>query len=519
MYKLVAVGGKLRGDEFPLEEGENFIGRDDSNEIVLAVKGISKKHLSITVTGDVAYVEDLGSANGTFINGKLVKRATVKNGDQLALPNLILQIVFVAEKKVLVKRKVVSDEDEEEDFFSGGEPPGSIPGKIIWMFQYKLMPIVHGINEEYEWKILFGILLSIFCVTTIALTIFPVLQDNKNILLYETSRRGAHYADEIARINRRALEQRQLDKLDTKFLEVEEGVKEYRLFDLEGRIVRPMEKLNDYIDDYFSVYVRDWAERTRDQPNVVYKKLLDNNEIGIGKKIMAFNAKLGELEPVGIISIKFSPKSLKISATKNSKAYFEALSTTIIVAVIFFGIIYYLTLKPLKEISFQTDMALRGRRKNVKTRYKFEELKIIQDSINTLLQRIRELSNEEKDDFAEEESDEIYVSQLGEFLRGSGVPSIVLDSQKNLAFINSEAEDITGIRESASQGMNIMDVSRERGFSGTVLELCDSSANSNGTHQEGTYELSGHDYVINVVSLIGKDSHAKAYYLTFVMES
>ena len=85
MFKLVVIAGKLRGKEFELNEGENVIGRDSECEIHLPIPGISKNHFSFTVTGDHAYVKDLGSSNGTFVNGKMVKNATVKNGDKIAM--------------------------------------------------------------------------------------------------------------------------------------------------------------------------------------------------------------------------------------------------------------------------------------------------------------------------------------------------------------------------------------------------------------------------------------------------
>ena len=61
--------------------------------------------MSITVNGQTAFVEDLGSSNGTFVNGKLIKKKTVKNGDKVALPNVIFQLVYVKEKKKIVKKE------------------------------------------------------------------------------------------------------------------------------------------------------------------------------------------------------------------------------------------------------------------------------------------------------------------------------------------------------------------------------------------------------------------------------
>lgn len=521
MYKLVVIGGKLRGQEFVLEDGENIIGKSDECDIILSVDGVSKRHMSITVTDDVAYVVDLNSSNGTFLNGKIVKRATAKNGDKITLPHLIFQVVYVEEKKVIVK-KVVSDDDDEEDedsFFEGGTPPNNLPGKIVHTFKYKVMKIIHGINEEYEWRVLFGIILTVFIFTSVILVISPVLQSTKQILLYETAKRGAHYAEEIGRMNSRALEAKNLDQVNTEFLNTEDGVQSYQLFDLEGRIVRPLEKLNDYISEPFAVQVREWALKTRDDGgNKVYKTILGGDEIGIGKKIMAYNAKIGIFEPVGIIAIRFSPKSLAVEATKSQKAYLESIVTALLVAIIFYGVVYFMTIRPLEEMKFQIEDALRGKRRNLQSRYLMEELDGLRDSINSVLQRNRELANEETDEFGEAESDEKYVGILKEFMAGSGVPTMVLNSEKNLKYINIEAEDLTGIRESAASDMSLLDVSREKGFAATLIELCDNSANNSGYLQDGQYELQGMDYRINVTALLGNDNFAKAFYITFVKE-
>lgn len=520
MYKLVVIGGKLRGKEYHLEEGENVLGRDADCNVHFPVQGVSKKHMSITVTGDVAYIKDLGSSNGTFLNGKIVKRGTVKNGDKIALPDSILQIVHVKEKKKVVKKKAAKSVDQEEEFYSGGAAPDNLPGKIKHTFKYKIMTVLHGINEEYEWRVMLGILLTIFSVLAITLTIFPVLQDSKSILLYETAKRGAFYADVISRTNSRALEQKQLDSVDASFLENEDGVKSYELFDMEGRIVRPMALLNKYIADSFSVEAFDWAKKTKDDGGgSVLRKLLSDGEIGIGKKIMAYDTRAGRLTAVGVIAIRFQPKSLAVEATKSSKAYLESLTTTGLVAIFFFAFVYYLTVRPLEEMRFQIEEALRGKRKSLESSYLMEEVSGLRNTINSLLQRIRELNKEDDGEFEEMEDDEQYVTALGEFMRGAGVPSMVLDSQKNVARINVDAEDLTGIRESTAQGMNILDVSREKGFAATLIELCDNSANNSGTNQSGEYELTGVQYSIHVVSMLGKDGFAKAFYVTFLKDS
>lgn len=521
MYKLVVVGGKLRGQEYLLKSGDNALGRESSCDIHFPVEGVSKKHLTITVTGDVLYIQDMGSSNGTFLNGKMIKRSTINSGDKIGLPSAILQLVYVKEKKIVIKKKISNQQEREEsidDLLSGGKPPENLVGKIFWLFKYKVMPAVHGINQEYEWKVLLAIFTALFALATITLTIFPVLEDSKEVLINEIANRGAHYAEEIGRMNASALEQKNLERIDTTFLDSEEGVVSYELFDLEGRIVRPISRLNEYTNDPFSVQTREWATKNKDS-KTVKKQLLENSQIGIGKKILAYNSRTGNQEPVGIIAIRFAPRTLAVEATKSSKLYFESLMTSFLVAILYFGIIYYLTLRPIEEIRYQTEEALRGRRRTIDSKLLFEELNPVRNAINTGLQRIRELQRDESDvDPNDIESDDSYVNTLTEFMLGAQGPVIVLNSSKNLVKLNTQAEDVCGIRQSMSEGMNILDITKERGFAATLIELCDNCANNSGTSQQGHYELQGKQYGIFVTSLMGKDNFAKGFYISFVQD-
>ena len=518
MYKLVVIGGTLRGQEFPLEKGTFVIGRDPSCDIQMPIEGISKQHASITVSDDSCYIKDLDSASGIFINGEFVRNKTLQDKDRIALPDVIIQVVYVKEKKKIIKRKIEVDDDEEK-FYKGGEPPQHLPGKILHFFKYKAMSFFYGMNFEWESRILFAILLTIFSVISITLIIYPLLESSNKLLLIETAKRGANYANEISRLNAGALSAKMFSALDTNFLEIEREVKSYELFDFQGRILRPLKKINEYIQDPFSNEAKVWAERTIDNSEkTIYKKLLREGRIGIAHKILAFDPLVQKTVPVGIIAIIFEPETLKTQAIENSKAYLESLVTVALIGIFFYGIVYFLSLRPVDEMQFQIEEALRGKRKNLESDYLMSEIAPLRSSVNNLIQRVRELSSDVVDE-EELEEDTSYVNSLKEFMLGSGVPTMILDSEKNIQAINTEAEDITGIRESSSEGMNLLDVSREKGFSATVLELCENSASNAGSHQQSDYELSGINFSINISSLMGKDSFAKAFYITFLRES
>jgi len=68
-YQLVIRSGAGAGKVFPLEKTEIHVGRDVTNDLVISEEKISRRHARLYTEGDQYVVEDLGSTNGTFING------------------------------------------------------------------------------------------------------------------------------------------------------------------------------------------------------------------------------------------------------------------------------------------------------------------------------------------------------------------------------------------------------------------------------------------------------------------
>ncbi|WP_375771861.1 DUF4388 domain-containing protein [Archangium gephyra] len=95
-YALKFISGKYQGGEFPLKADKQIvIGRSSELDMVLVEDMVSRKHARIMVNGTGAIsIEDLGSTNGTFVNGEKVKQATLKEGDRILIGTSILKLIL-----------------------------------------------------------------------------------------------------------------------------------------------------------------------------------------------------------------------------------------------------------------------------------------------------------------------------------------------------------------------------------------------------------------------------------------
>jgi len=93
-YALKFISGKYQGGEYPLKvDGQVIIGRSSDLDMVLVEDMVSRKHAKITLSGSKILIEDLGSTNGTFVNGEKVKQARLKEGDRILIGTSILKLI------------------------------------------------------------------------------------------------------------------------------------------------------------------------------------------------------------------------------------------------------------------------------------------------------------------------------------------------------------------------------------------------------------------------------------------
>ncbi|GMV92858.1 MAG: hypothetical protein AMXMBFR82_26360 [Candidatus Hydrogenedentota bacterium] len=92
MYELVARAGMTRGVTWSVGETPLVIGRDPDCGIRITDATVSRRHCKITLRKDAVWIEDLGSANTTLVNGRPARSRKLDTGDEIAVGSVRLML-------------------------------------------------------------------------------------------------------------------------------------------------------------------------------------------------------------------------------------------------------------------------------------------------------------------------------------------------------------------------------------------------------------------------------------------
>jgi hypothetical protein len=113
--RLVERSDGRGGRSYPLNPGVTTIGRDEENDVVVASDHVSRRHAEVRWDGGGFILLDLGSKNGTLLNGRRVAvPEPLRGGDEITLPTAPA-VTFV-----------VAVTEETVTFASGAEPPEGV---------------------------------------------------------------------------------------------------------------------------------------------------------------------------------------------------------------------------------------------------------------------------------------------------------------------------------------------------------------------------------------------------------
>lgn len=91
---VVVLSGFYEGLEVHLDRERLVIGRGRKADLALAEATISRAHAAIGFEGEAFYIEDLGSTNGTLVNGARVSKQPLKGDDEIQMGKLHIGVTL-----------------------------------------------------------------------------------------------------------------------------------------------------------------------------------------------------------------------------------------------------------------------------------------------------------------------------------------------------------------------------------------------------------------------------------------
>jgi hypothetical protein len=99
---LHIIGGNDRGKQFELNKPEMRVGRGTDQDVILADIAVSRRHVTVLMDGQRFRLKDLGSGNGSLVNGQRVDTVLLNDGDQIEIGNTLMRFDHAASRPIAV---------------------------------------------------------------------------------------------------------------------------------------------------------------------------------------------------------------------------------------------------------------------------------------------------------------------------------------------------------------------------------------------------------------------------------
>ncbi len=544
MYKLTVVAGPNRGSTFAVQDGETTIGRQTGNTIILPSTKVSKRHCALVVDNGEIQVKDLGSSNGTFVNGVLARNRKIRAGDRISVGEFVFELSNPASRGT--RPAIPSNMGNVVQFpgTSGGlmvagatgghvlagmgaaqtvnpdQPPKNLKDRAIWILDRQVMPIFYGLNLKTEWKILAISMFGVLTVFNLLISVYPLLQANRNTVVKETGRRAQYMARQIVERNARFFANHEEIKADVGIADRAEGARLAVLIDMENRVVAPAAKLNQYltagVEGALAIKAREAFRKGTREIGIVTEA--DENTVVAIEPLKVVSQQFGRNVTVAMAVVSLDTSISAPDSGDIGMIYSETFIYTAILAAVILLILYKVTLKPFQVLNDDIDKVLKGELRQVTHEFKFEELSPLWDVINSALQRIHRPGGGTGmismsgggaggvDDFAGP------MRAMAGFAKFA---MVLIDQDRHVLFMNPAFEEISGIRGDAAVGQEIGVVARDQALGPFSNDLFDRSQ-SGGEAVAEDFEFSGVTHKVHVAAFGPPGGPAKGFYLIAV---
>jgi len=547
MLKLTVVAGANRGTTYMLRNGENSIGRQPGNAIVLSGNQVSKIHCILIVDESGAFLKDQGSSNGTYVNGVLARERRLGPGDRISIGNFIIELSIPIQRSAEDAPALgggiapviefpgqsplqLNFDQASAESFSSVSPsvtsqsavPIGLKERVLLVMDRFMMPFFYGLISKSEWNAVFVSLLAVFSVLTVIVSVSPLLDSNRESVLKETSKRASFIARQIAESNAPLLANRAETKTEIGLAEKAESVQLAILTEMDGRVIAPVSKAGQYLLGGAEARISQMLiQRYRaGKLKTGWSGPIDETTVMAIWPVEIYQASTASNVIVAMAIVSIDMSSSLMSGGEIGMIYSKSLILSGILFALMGFIFYRMTLRPFHQLSEDMDKVLKGDLSQVTHEYKFEEMDSLWDMIHVAVQRIpKNIGSSNALDGEGAPSLEDYLEPLKSLGAAASMGLVIFDSDRRIAYMNEIFEEMSGIRASDSIGQEISEVARDQSIGQIFSDLFDRVSTGGMGALEDVELTAGILFKLHV-SAFGKSGEAaKCYAVTALRNS
>lgn len=525
MWAIKILNGQQSGKIFPLQKGNNVIGRSGRADIRFADNGVSKSHAQIFVTNDKVIISDLKSSNGTFVNGVKVQNHGLKTGDKVLINQTIFTIFQLPDNVVFADPKLNGGKAiapaAAPQLQAANHPPAANQ-MAPYQGNTALQPMMHAPNELAPYtpsaqpmvvpqvvqqynpvevfttkadnyieevalppiyktaeKVEFKYLLMLFALGFVFLCTFlsaiPLSRITTESVTNESKRRALTLARNLAQMNRKALADDSELSLSTEFVERESGVDKAMIISSKsGAILAPPTMMGRYLKDPFIIALRDTHEEKVDVVE-------DGAKIGASVPIKFFNPDVGDttIEAYAVVVYKVDP--LAIDFNRTLSLFIQIFLIAVTIGAVVFFVQYRLMVYPLKMLNKEVSKALSEGQSTISVPFRLPIFQDLISSVNSALSRIN--TNFTGTDEMASKADK--SAEAYELVKMFPQPAFALDAETDrFIAVNPELEQNKLFASTQLVGQAIDQLTDKSLFESLkdLVVLCESNPNGRHTH-------------------------------------
>lgn len=525
MWAVRLLSGPQAGRIFPLKFGANTVGRAQSCDIKILSPGVSKEHVKIDVLEDKMIVSDLGSRNGTFINGTQYRSSKVKVGDRIGLHDIILEIIPYTPTPVnsLVANLPPASGSLAYQMSPQGEPhpspapmgyapdfdrnPGIQP-QAAYQFQNYLdrvvLPGVYRLAELVEFRWLLGLFMAGFILLTTSLSTIPLIRILRDSVEQQSQQHALTIAATLARVNEGPIREGLYTAINMSTAQRSGVIDAMIITKIDGKVIAPASKAESYADLPFV-----HEARNSDKEAV---KQVDGNTVVALYPINSYNPDTGSNGTIAFAVIKYDMTTLAVDDSKTISLFIITLAIATLLGGILFFFLYKLIEYPVEALNSQLSTALREGRDDLKVTFLFDPLVRLSSNINSALSRALSGGGDAASGQAIEHDRRLEMNNIIEIV---GFPGLVISGiDRTIVAVNQAFEQKTNLSAMQILNQSVQSVS-DQALKLNLVDLMDRLEVNPDQLASSELEFGGNNYQVIAQAIFGT---AKiAYYVVILV--